>query len=553
MKGSPNRLLVLGLLFGAGLILLIPGTQGRSLPGQGDEAMHIETVRGSLENKSYLYPELLGQINAYKPPLMFWLSMPFEAAMTGLTGTSTFGLLGVRLVSVFAAILSAFVIYHMLLFMKKNEKSALLFSFLYLTSFAVFKFGRLLMFEQLMALNLLLVVYSFLLYDKYKLIRYLLISAVLTGIGYLHKGPLFLIYSAVFYTAWAVSHLYRPDSRQARAGFLSVNGLRRVIYAAVIITVVSLVPVALYYLYVLNHPQGDALIGYFYWFENAAKFTDKNQSEASVLFGWILYTFPWMFLLLPVFFSAFRRKPLITYNRYVQQWMILTLAGITLFHFIPNRKADYYVVPMIGLLVFAAGLGSIRFSLLKTTALVLVLAAAAVGTVLFFHESYAASVFYLLLPFLLTAAYLLTSDAEKRFRTTIAAGFLFMASLPFLVSPVFYRPVLPQSRAEAIDGRSVCIVTEEPWEAMSASSVIRNSEVSQGHPAAEVPCAGMPDYILSVRKADMNQNGYEPVAGWNIYKIQNIQQYLNRLSSGESVYDPVTLYARKNQTAGGSP
>ena len=51
-----------------GFLAVMPGINGSALLGQGDEYMHIATVRESLDAESYFLPILNGAVNYHKPP-----------------------------------------------------------------------------------------------------------------------------------------------------------------------------------------------------------------------------------------------------------------------------------------------------------------------------------------------------------------------------------------------------------------------------------------------------------------------------------------------------
>lgn len=66
------------------VFLLLPGSGGNAILTQGDEAMHIATIRESLASSSYLFPKFEGVLNLYKPPALFWLGI-FSDSLFGVS------------------------------------------------------------------------------------------------------------------------------------------------------------------------------------------------------------------------------------------------------------------------------------------------------------------------------------------------------------------------------------------------------------------------------------------------------------------------------------
>ena len=154
MVPAINRFnLIAGLaVFFVGFILLIPFTGTLDILRQGDEVMHIATVRESLDTGSWLLPQLTGQPNAYKPPLLFWLGMIGEA----LFGRS---LLSDRILMVSTGALIGSLLFVMARRLGASGFKSIFIGLSFVVSLAAFKFSRLLMMDLPMAFGLTLVGY----------------------------------------------------------------------------------------------------------------------------------------------------------------------------------------------------------------------------------------------------------------------------------------------------------------------------------------------------------------------------------------------------------
>lgn len=184
------------LLFVFSCLVLLPGIEGDSLLLQGDEVMHIRTIRESLSANTFLHPVLGGYSNPYKPPLLFWSGMVSDFVI----GKSFFS---ERLPSVLLGASSVVLIFLILKILRADSKIRWLTSIAYLFSLGLYKFAKLAMMEVYLVFLFLLSIYFYIRYLKNKKWTFLFLSGLVSGIGALLKGPILIIYlSIVIVTLW---------------------------------------------------------------------------------------------------------------------------------------------------------------------------------------------------------------------------------------------------------------------------------------------------------------------------------------------------------------
>lgn len=522
-------------------LLLIPNIQNTSNPGQGDEVMHIATVHDSLESDSILYPELNGFVNYYKPPLLFWLGMASEKVSEWLGMDQM--LLAERIISVFSSALAALFIFELLLLYRAAPGTAFLWAAMYLSTLGVMKFGRLLMFEQIMAAHILATLYLF--------ARWLLAGGsgklfslgLLVGSSYLYKGALVPIYLVLGLLTWAFMQWVRTSGR-FRAG-INAQAIGPVIRAGIPVMAGAIIPLVAYALYLMGHPRGMDLVNYFLVFENAAKFVDANQGEWILLQGIILYSLPWTFLLLGSIRSLFRSSySLVTPARQFAWLLVLAFLAVLLFHLVPHRKADYYMLPLFGLLFVAGGLAPARS--MRSTQWLVVFLSITVSLSLVYLGHYLAALTCTIPA--MAAIYILISsprdlrNAESREFKQILPGLVFSLLLPFTVFPAIFPPLLSGAARERLNHESVCIISENPWSALAYGAVLKESQLKQRHPDLAGECDGSSFIVEHDPAASLK--GYRVLERHPVWKEASAAQYWNHLGNPESMQRSRIIYER---------
>lgn len=532
-KKAQRRYRMVLLLLAA--MLLLPNISHTSNPGQGDEVMHIATVQDSLASGSILYPELNGFINFYKPPLLFWLAMGTER-LTEFLPLDT-GLLGERIISALASAGAALFLFQILLLYRKPARYAFFWAALYLSSLGVIKFARLLMFEQLVAFHIMATVYVFALWLMQRKDYWLVALGLLVGSSYLYKGPLIPIYMVLGLLSWAAMEFYRTAGRFSWN--MNFRAALPVLRTGLVVCFSAILPVAAYLAYLLNHPNGDELITYFVVFENAAKFVDQNQSEMVLFRGIALYLLPWTLLLAGVF-NGWRKRDgngLRTPATQFASLMAITFLAITLFHIIPNRKADYYMLPLFGLLFVAAGLRSTSPSTRPTNGLVAALSFLGSAAALYMSSYLAAGILIGLAGFAAIGAWKETGFNWKG----LGPGIAFSALLPWTLFPSLFPETLDRADQVRLRNQEVCVLSENPWSALSYKGLIKESDMIQRHPDLASECDNR-RFIIEHDEAKIPA-GYREVSRYPVWKDLTLDQYLadwrepQRLQRSRIIYE----------------
>ncbi|HNJ04849.1 MAG TPA: glycosyltransferase family 39 protein, partial [Leptospiraceae bacterium] len=484
---APATLLFLSLVF------LLPGLGGKNSPGQGDEVMHLLTVQSSLKSGSYLIPEIEGQPNYYKPPLLFWTGMATERIFGG-------GLFGGRISSVFFSAGTALLIYLLLVHARVDFRVAFFASLAYILTVGTMKFARLLMMEQGMAFALMLI--AFLLFRQMRTgrLRYALLSGLATGLAFLFKGPLFIVYTGLIYAVWAMIGLFRMEKRAAGWNWRGRSRVPHVAKTAALVISGSLVVPLLWVGMILGYAgqEGQVLLKFFFVVENFGKFAQENQNTLRILAGWITYTFPWTILVLAGMALVFVPQKLENQRQYIGRILVLSVFVIMVFHILPHRKAAYYGIPFAPF-VFAGIpllLKDLRF--LERPARWTVLLLYLISPILAFaavmgSESVLGLV--VLVPALVALVLevlarrgKVSGFAENRSLKILGlSGSLLMLALQFVLYPLLNHEVVPVGRVSSF-GKEMCLVTGETWDAMDLKGLRPDIDVIATVPMSPETC-----------------------------------------------------------------
>ncbi|MCP5483610.1 MAG: glycosyltransferase family 39 protein [Spirochaetales bacterium] len=532
-------------LVSLGLTLLLPGIGGMDLLRQGDEVMHIATVRESYASGEFLFPVLNGLPNYYKPPLLFWAGMVFEA----LFGPELYSL---RLAALFAAIGTALLLFVMLLENGARDVTAALVALLYLTCLATMKFGRLLMMEQPMALCLLAVGFFFARFIRQRRSAPLLWAGLFSALGFFFKGPLFQVYSGFLLTCWAAVLLTSQSFRREPWAVIA-----RIVRAALIFHVALLLPL-LWILFLLTGPEGnlgELWLKYFFVMENLSKFRENNQPEGRILLGWLVHTLPFT----PLFVLAFVRAlklPVASGRRLVGWLMIVWVMSLTLLHLLPNRKDAYYVVPMLPLLVVGVAL-TIPPARAPWRQLTWLQAA----TGLFISSAFLFLSIVLKGPWLLIGgsfACLLihaalafgqgTATPVGALTRIAASGICISTVLQFGMLPLLFRPLLPDEVNPQLTGR-VCVISHEPWDGYQYAAILPDRQLAHNVPGTPDRCDLDGNSVIAYRAPDYEPPAdYVEAATWTVWSPEPpIGNIIRAVTDGpEILLEPVRLYQPAN-------
>lgn len=464
--------------------LLAPGAGGTAVLSQGDEPMHAETVRESLRAGSWAVPILNGAPNYFKPPLLFWAGMASESVL----GPSLFAL---RLPAILFAAFTVLGLYCLLRLARLSVGASAGIAAFYLLTLGVFKFGRLLMNEQGLALCMVWLAFVVESGERRQLSR--LFASALAGaiaaLGFFWKGPLFPVYAGLALTVWFWPHIFHwreasapAPASAARVQWRGARALRFFLWYGVVFLIPLAAPAA--WAVWLEGRGGGAYIDYFLVHENLAKFREPTQPEWRLLEGWLLYTLPWTPALAYFLFRGLRRAATarLTRTDLLARKLLWLAAVVTLFHLLPNRKDAYYVTPALPLLF--AGL-----ALLNRDA----------WTV---HQLRRRGVIF-----------------------AVAAGAFALLAFHWIALPAFDRPLLPPA-ARARSGAQLCLISAKPWHGYQVRMQYPDLEIVHGLRlvpetclagrapiAALVPIAPPPGYAAALTWPLWRESGAEEDTG----------------------------------------
>ncbi|MBM9546067.1 glycosyltransferase family 39 protein [Leptospira sp. 201903074] len=519
-------LLILSAIFAMTL-----GVPDAAFP-QGDEIMHIRSIRESLDAGSYTLPVLSGLPNPYKPPLLFWMGMFFDK----IFGVSYFS---ERLVSFLFGLGTLTLFYKLYQSISQSAKETKLATLAFAFSFVSLKFFGLLMMEGAMVFFTLLYVFLFYQSKKTKNPSYVAWGSFFVGFGYLLKGPILHIYILLF----LLSYLYIKMVRVRRGHFhISFRPIREEKKALLLFALSFLVPILwISYLYLFTS-SGKELLRFFFITENMGKFYAANQSGLRIWGGWLLYTIPFTIPLIHIFWISIR-KPSKQKNQIWSISVMVFLLSVTIFHLMPNRKDPYYVTPFIAFLFLLPALKTETWERL----------------VLSKYNKYSIPIFYFLfvitaillrlpalfaislLGIIITVGALLALQNEKfRFYG------IFLPQLILVPIVMFFliRPMADPDAAKQLIGiqsKEICVIAENPWTAMDIQNRIKDSKVSFALPLTYKETCPNADTLIVFRETTLTDD-WKKITSWFQWK-----QHLN-LNSNQTLRSLLKMDKRSFQS-----
>jgi 4-amino-4-deoxy-L-arabinose transferase-like glycosyltransferase len=469
-------------------LLLYPFTNTRSILLQGDEEMHIATVRESIKTHQYLFPVLENYMNLYKPPLLFWLGMGIDNFFNEMIYPE-------RLISIFIYSLNILIFYISLRLSKLDIQSSLGFSILLLSTLAVFKFSRLFMIESLMSLGTFSITILLLIYNLKKSRIALFIAGLLTGLFVLAKGPIFIVYLGILSLSFSFVKIFTLN---ANSIWIGKKRLRSEFKSNFLLLCISiLVPFVWIFILYFYTNSGKNFLYFFIMNENLGKFSSSstNQSWWILIYGLIIYSYPSTFFVLDTLSSLRKKKS----NRLIliySKALILSSLVIILIHFLPNRKDAYYVIPIIPTLFFSSGVvfyhlgNKDQISLLKRGiySIFFFLLLQILSLFIFhfyFNKNFYFEIISLLILFTLILIYKFKIKSKSEYFTLyVIISILTISHLQFRILPSISLEDLPKT-SSLYDEKKICIISENPWDGLIYKNLIQNADVIHTLPNRE--------------------------------------------------------------------
>ncbi|TGN13698.1 ArnT family glycosyltransferase [Leptospira ilyithenensis] len=507
---------------------------------QGDEIMHIRTIRESLMSGHWILPQVSGFPNPYKPPLLFWLGI----ASDRLFGVSFFA---ERLVSAALGASSATLIYLLSKMFHSSGKMSLILAISFVFSFGTWKFSRLVMMEEAMVFFFLFYIYLFLKYDFSKNYSYFLAANFILGIGYLLKGPIIIVYGAI-----VILSFFLVDFLRNRKGKFQLEFANLLVYIKLIpgFSFALLAPaIWTFYLYFFNE-NGKDLIKFFLVAENMGKFSAANQSTLRILGGWLLYSLPFTVTFLFGLIEMVKTR-IYSPRQRTGRALLISLFLLSLLHLLPSRKDPYYILPFLSVLFF---LPSIYFDseewLEKINSLSNKLFLGTIIVLALFANLYFWNI--TLFAICLTILCLMVYFWKKH---SLQGIFIINLTIVPMIAFSILQPLQDPKIEDFLTDSSInklCVVSENPWAAMEMANRLPKINVIYSPPSSAKSICEEADFPLLIF-ADF----FEPEATydqthqwffWQVHREYETKEILELIQDPKSVRfkHPVRFFRRKS-------
>ncbi|TGL56731.1 glycosyl transferase [Leptospira ognonensis] len=492
---------------------------------QGDEIMHIRSIRESLEAGSYALPALSGLPNPYKPPLLFWMGMIFD---------TIFGVnyLSERLVSFLYGMGTLTLFYIFYLSLSKSVKESKLATLAFGFSFLSLKFFGILMMEGAMVFFTLLYVFLFYKSKIEKNITYVAWGSFLVGFGYLLKGPILHVYISIFLLSYLYIKMIRVRKGKLHISFSYIKEERLTLSLFSLSLIIPLSWICYLYFY---STAGKELLRFFFMTENMGKFYGANQSGLRIWGGWLLYSAPFSIPIILQIWQTVRKKSNHR-NQLFTSGFLVFLLFVTIFHLLPNRKDPYYVTPFIPFLFLLPALSNAtwetvilskinRMSILMPYTLILVIAIVLRLPALFGFS---------LIAIFFTLGFLFQNQK-------VNANFYQIFLPQLLIVPItmlfLIRPMADPDTAEQLSGlvqKEVCVIAENPWTGMDVQNKLMNYHVTFSLPLTYAESCPVSSTLVVFNDLKLSDE-WEKIGSWyrwkqhlNLDLLQIVQALLKR-------------------------
>ncbi|MCW7503492.1 ArnT family glycosyltransferase [Leptospira paudalimensis] len=484
--------------------------------------MHIRSIRESLELGSYLLPSLSGLPNPYKPPLLFWM---------GMASDSFFGVdyLSERLVAFAFGIGTMVLLYRLVFTISKSRSETLLTTLLFGFSFLSLKFFGLLMMEGPMVFFLLFYFYSFYFYKQTKQTSYLIIGSLVTGIGYLLKGPIIHVYVLFILLSYFYVKLIRIRSGKITFQWNWIYREKFVLFSFVLTFILPLIWISFLYFQI---PSGKDLLRFFFITENIGKFYSSNQSGLRIWLGWLIYTIPFTIPLVMLVWNLIRSPKQIKHQIYVSTLLVFFVM-VTCLHLLPNRKDPYYVTPFISFLFLLPAMQKISWQTLllaklnRYSILIIYFILLLLSIVLRLHNLF---IFSILGVLIIVSSLCFFQSIKTQWRAILITQILVIPILIFFLLKPLSDPDLREV-AKEVGENSVCVVAENPWTAMDVQNKLINTKVKFALPLTIEENCSESNYLISFIDTNV-PNEFHRVNSWFQWKQHlqmNVKSFVSSL------------------------
>jgi len=421
---------------------------------QGTEGFYLQISKEMFNADSFLTPLYRGGNHWSKPPLHFWLPMPFYKIV---------GMPTIFTARLSIAILSMIGIIAFSRWIRQHFSIPTIYGLLFFSSTFVFmKYARIYMMEMPLTLLTGVSVLYFYNYLKSNLKKDFFIASLLLGLSVLIKGPVSLVMAALSVGLYFLFLLTRKKNVFKKSLYYGLMGM--------------LIGSIWFIVCYVNY--GNEFFDYFFIRENLGKFSAKPYPMRSVFQGLMIFGLPWS-LFLPFLYFYFKDnlKTIFKDNKSEALiFLIVNFFSFFLLWLIPNQRSHHYAVPslpfflaIILVTTFNPHYKITRLNLFKFTnklfAGILLVLSLVFSCILFFKEVHTSlssiSVIMAAIIIFLLTAFIFASNKHhilKFLMTYISFGFLWV----FLI-PSFTLPYIPTEVALATKGHSIAVVARKPY------------------------------------------------------------------------------------------
>ncbi len=322
------------LLLGVALYLLV-NIAGLMIPIVVNAAKYAQVGREILDHQDWINLTIGGDAYDQKPPLLFWI----VALVFKLSGISVISYKAVVLLISLAGIYATFRLGHLLY----GKRTGVLAAFMWSTCLGYVHFHNDIHTDTLLVVPVILAIWQYAAYFKYRKYYQFFLGAIFTGLGMLTKGPIAMV---IIGASVGLHLLFTRD-------FKSIFNYRWLIAASVVIL---LILPALWGLYDQFGMEG---IKFYFWTNNFGRFNGSyagHNSDPFFYFHTTLYMMaPWAVFGFVGVFMQVREKVYKRAKRSVEN-EFYTLGGILVFFLInsfakaKNPHYEMVVLPLIAIL-----------------------------------------------------------------------------------------------------------------------------------------------------------------------------------------------------------
>lgn len=414
---------------------------------QGTEGFYLLISKNMRESLDLMTPHIYGSRHWSKPPLHFWLPLPFSIFFDSFLFSARLSIL------VFCLFITGIICK---LIPRKEESIDYTLLLFFFGTIGFLKYSRIYMMEvPLMLLTTLASMYFFKIIERNRMDKYFWLGAISLGASILVKGPVSFVMIFLGAIAFCLSKGIEYFFSKFKISFL-------------FFLIGALFGLWWFGLSYLNY--GNEFYEYFFLRENAGKFTAQSYPIRRVFQGLLIFSAPWSILLLfdlKKFFHYLKNS----WNEDFFRFSVFNFIFFFVIWLIPNQRSHHYAIPALVffLLIFYPFLKSnfkrsqhlaLNFSYIFIILLIITLSI--IASLIFGSSLFVENYIYLITCFILiTAIGFLFKKSD--FRTHSIKLILTLSLLWSAFIPVFYLPIVPDDVVQLTLNKKVGVNFRKPF------------------------------------------------------------------------------------------